>query len=118
MAQFVHPAKKDITLQGVLSALADQMRLRIVARLMSHDGCLSCANAAPCPNMAKSTLSYHFRILREAGLVRTEKKGVEHHNILRREEIEQRFPGLLDTVMQLAVQEDKKCDRLVAANSK
>jgi DNA-binding transcriptional ArsR family regulator len=51
--------------------------------------------------MAKSTLSNHFRILREAGLVRTSKQGVEHRNVLREEDINARFPKLLKTILSL-----------------
>src|SRR5438128_1262092 len=98
MVQFVHPAKDDITLEGVLEALADPMRLRIIKSLLEVGGCKSCSEAAPCPNMAKSTLSNHFRTLREAGLIRTTKKGIEHQNILRIEDINSRFPGLLDLI--------------------
>jgi DNA-binding transcriptional ArsR family regulator len=101
MKQFVHPAKDDITLSGVLAALADPMRVNIVKALMKKEGCKSCSEAAPCPDMAKSTLSNHFRILREAGLVRTVKKGVENRNTLRLEEIEALFPGLLKLVLNL-----------------
>jgi len=72
---FMHPSREDITLEGVLGALADPMRLRIVRFLYENRGnCASCAEAAPCPKMAKSTLSNHFRILREAGLIRTVKQ--------------------------------------------
>ncbi len=100
MVQFVHPATEDITLAGVLSALADPMRLRIVSNLLQKNGCMSCSEAAPCPDIAKSTLSHHFRILREAGLVRTSKIGVGHRNILRTDDIETRFPGLLNRILE------------------
>jgi DNA-binding transcriptional ArsR family regulator len=73
MTQFVHPATKDITLAGVLSALADPIRLQIVRSLLQESGCLSCTAASPCPTIAKSTLSNHFRVLREAGLVQTSR---------------------------------------------
>ena len=81
MVQFVHPARDEITLAGVLAALADPMRLRIVKSLAAQNDCMSCTEAAPCPDMAKSTLSNHFRILREAGLIRTSKQGVQHRNV-------------------------------------
>jgi DNA-binding transcriptional ArsR family regulator len=99
MVQFVHPSRDDITLEGVLAALSDPMRLRIVKSMVGKQGCMSCTEAAPCPDMAKSTLSNHFRILREAGLIRTEKKGVEHRNVVRLDDIEWRFPGLLKTIL-------------------
>jgi DNA-binding transcriptional ArsR family regulator len=105
MVQFVHPAKEDITLDGVLAALADPMRLRIMRSLMEVEGCMSCSEAAPCPNMAKSTLSHHFRILREAGLIRTSKSGVENRNVVRAEEINDRFPGLLELILNLSSKE-------------
>lgn len=102
MVQFVHPATEDITLAGVLGALADPMRLRIVSSMLKKNDCMSCSEAAPCPTMAKSTLSHHFRILRDAGLIRTGKVGVENRNILRIDDINQRFPGLLDQILQFA----------------
>ncbi|ABE39458.1 transcriptional regulator, ArsR family [Rhodopseudomonas palustris BisB5] len=102
MVQFVHPARGDITLEGVLAALADPMRLRIVKALLGQGDCLSCTAAAPCPDMAKSTLSNHFRVLREAGLIRTTKKGVENRNIVREADINARFPGLLKAILKHA----------------
>lgn len=102
MAQLVHPSKDDITLEGVLSALADPMRLRIVKALMGRDSCMSCTEAAPCPDMAKSTLSHHFRVLRDAGLIQTSKRGVEHRNVVREDDINSRFPKLLPTILGFA----------------
>jgi len=102
MVQFVHPAKDDIMLEGILAALADPMRLRILQSLLREQGCMSCCQAAPAPDMAKSTLSHHFRILREAGLIRTTKRGVENRNTLRLDDVEARFPGLIKTILQSA----------------
>jgi DNA-binding transcriptional ArsR family regulator len=102
MVQFVHPSRQDITLAGVLAALADPMRLRIVKSLMGKADCLSCTAAAPCPEMAKSTLSNHFRVLREAGLIQTTKKGVENRNTVREADINARFPGLLKAILKHA----------------
>ena len=103
MVQFVHPAREDITLAGVLAALADPMRLRIVKSLLEQSNdCMSCTEAMPCPGMAKSTLSHHFRVLREAGLIRTSKQGVEHRNIVRTADINARFPKLLKTILGYA----------------
>ena len=102
MARFVHPAKEDISLAGVLGALSDPMRLRIVSKLLERrDGGVSCAGAAPCADMAKSTLSHHFRILREAGLIRTTKQGVENRNCVRWDDVNERFPGLLKAILKL-----------------
>jgi DNA-binding transcriptional ArsR family regulator len=102
MVQFVHPSREDITLAGVLAALSDPMRLRIVKSLAERKSCMSCTEAAPYAEMAKSTLSNHFRILREAGLIQTSKKGVEHRNVLREDDINARFPKLLKTILTFA----------------
>lgn len=103
---FVHPATKDITLEGVLSALGDPLRLKIIQSLLEENGCMSCCRASPCPDIPKSTISNHFRILREAGLIHTTKKGVEHLNTLRTDDLNKRFPGLIKTIMKLADKED------------
>jgi DNA-binding transcriptional ArsR family regulator len=101
MTRFVHPAKEEITLAAVLGALSDPMRLKILKKLLAmRDGGLSCSGAAPCEEMAKSTLSHHFRVLRDAGLIRTTKQGVEHLNTVRWDEVNERFPGLLKTIMR------------------
>jgi DNA-binding transcriptional ArsR family regulator len=101
MTRFVHPATEDITLAGVLGALSDPMRLKILKKLLERrDGCLSCSGAAPCPEMAKSTLSHHFRVLRDAGLIRTTKQGVENLNSVRWDDMNARFPGLLKAIMR------------------
>jgi DNA-binding transcriptional ArsR family regulator len=102
MVQFVHPSTQDITLAGVLAALADPTRLKIVKGLIGQADCMSCTAAAPCPEMAKSTLSNHFRVLREAGLIHTTKQGVEHRNAVREADINARFPGLLKTILKHA----------------
>ncbi|MBC7807606.1 MAG: helix-turn-helix transcriptional regulator, partial [Akkermansiaceae bacterium] len=61
----------------------------------------SCADTFPYP-VAKSTLSHHLRILREAGVILARKQGREYHNSLRREELNALFPGLLDAVLKAA----------------
>lgn len=98
MSRFLHPPQEDITLTGLLAALGDPTRLEIV-RLLAHCDGKNCTQSAPFPDMPRSTLTGHFRILREAGLVRTTKKGVENINVLRREDVEARFPGLLDSIL-------------------
>jgi DNA-binding transcriptional ArsR family regulator len=101
MARFVHPATEDISLAGVLGALSDPMRLKILKKLLAkRDRSLSCSGAAPCAEMAKSTLSHHFRVLRDAGLIRTTKQGVENLNCVRWDDVNKRFPGLLHAIMK------------------
>ena len=102
MAQLFHPSREDITLSGVLAALADPLRLRIVKSLLERKDCMSCTEAAPCPGIAKSTLSNHFRVLREAGLIHTTKQGVEHRNVVREADLNARFPKLLKTIVGYA----------------
>jgi DNA-binding transcriptional ArsR family regulator len=102
MTPFVHPARDDITLVGILNALGDPARLAIVKNLAEKPVGMSCGNAAPCDGMARSTLSNHFRVLRESGLIFQVKKGVENINTLRRDDIEARFPGLLAQILKAA----------------
>ncbi len=93
MNPYVHPARDDITLTGVLAALGDPTRLAIVRRLSQMPNGLSCSQACPTGEVPKSTLSNHYRVLRESGVVRMEKRGVENINTLRREDLDTRFPG-------------------------
>ena len=97
MPSFTHPRLEDVALTTVLHALSDPARLAIVRRLAAG-GEYSCS-AAACQDVPKSTLSNHFKILRGAGLIRTRSAGRDHLSILRRDEFEARFPGLLDIVL-------------------
>lgn len=98
---FVHPAIDDVSLESVLYALADPARLEIVRKLRSGGCPMNCTAAAP-GNLPKSTQSHHYQVLREAGLIKSERRGTEVVNTLRCAEIDQRFPGLLPTIMQAA----------------
>lgn len=98
-----HPHPQDITLPGVLYALGDPVRLSIVQALAANRE-LSCADF-DLP-VAKSTLSHHFKILRESGVLHCRKQGTQHMNSLRRAELETVFPGLLDAVLQAAQEDD------------
>lgn len=106
MRSFVHPNAADFRLETILGALADPVRLQIVRKLRGSDG-MACAFACPIEGIPKSTLSNHFRVLREAGLVRTEKRATAHINVLRFAEIEGRFPGLLTTILNLSTGESR-----------
>jgi DNA-binding transcriptional ArsR family regulator len=98
---FVHPALEDITLESVLYALADPTRLAIVRKLASRNCPTNCQTAAP-DNLPKSTQSHHFQVLREAGLIRSERRGTEVVNTVRCTEIEGKFPGLILAIMHAA----------------
>src|SRR5579883_1260398 len=101
MRLLYHPDKKDISLAGVLYALGDPVRLEIVKRL-AEKGELPCCAALEV-QVAKSTLSHHFKVLREAGVLYCRKEGTQHMNSLRRADLDDRFPGLLNTVLEAAV---------------
>ena len=102
MKLLTHPAITDVTLEMVLYVLGDKNRLQIVRNLNAADVPLNCNEATDgIPDMPQSTCSYNFRLLREAGLVRTEKSGREAKNVLRKSDIDAAFPGLLDTVLAL-----------------
>lgn len=92
-----HPARAEIELPGVLHALSDPHRLEIVRRL-AHD-----TEPRPCGTLdfglTKSTMTHHFRTLREAGVIRQERKGTAKLTRLRRDDLDARFPGLLDAVL-------------------
>lgn len=93
-----HPAIEDIQLTEVLRALADPVRLEVVARLAAA-GELTCTQAGAELQVHKSTASHHYRTLREAGLVLTVQDGRLKYLRLRREDLDARFPGLLDSVL-------------------
>ena len=90
------PATSEIELAGVLQALSDPMRLRIVVALATGDE-MSC-KSIDLP-VVKSTCTHHFRVLREAGVIRQRHEGTSRLNSLRRAELDTRFPGLLDAVL-------------------
>jgi DNA-binding transcriptional ArsR family regulator len=98
---FVHPALDDIRLESVLYALADATRLAIVRKLASRGCPTNCQTGAP-DNLPKSTQSHHYQVLREAGLIRSERRGTEVVNTLRCSEIENKFPGLVPAIMKAA----------------
>jgi DNA-binding transcriptional ArsR family regulator len=93
-----HPPEESIRLDSVLSALGDPVRLKIVETL-NRGMDQPCCSVVEGLDLPKSTQSYHFRILREAGVIRTHKSGIYYLNSLRREELDRLFPGLLDAVL-------------------
>ena len=99
---FDHPDIADLDLPTVLRALADPMRLDTVRRLAAcadTSGGLNCSTGMPCSELPKATRSNHYKVLRAAGIVQTEKRGRDVLNRLRRAELDCRFPGLLDAVL-------------------
>jgi DNA-binding transcriptional ArsR family regulator len=97
MRTLKHPHISDIELERVLYALSDPVRLGIV-RQLDRDGEASC-NALN-GDRPKSSMSHHFRVLRDAGLIETRNDGTTHINKLRRTAINRRFPGLLAAILR------------------
>lgn len=110
MRPLYHPSVQDLTVEGILYALSDPVRVQIFASIAGSDCAKTCSNFLTVANrkLPKSTLSQHFRILREAGLIRSERKGVEMHNTTRCAEIEKRFGGLLAAIIAAYQTCDKK----------
>lgn len=94
-----HPDLRTIGLQQVLEALVDPVRRQIVSALHAADRDLACGTI-DLP-VSKSTATHHFHVLREAGLIRQYYVGTSRMNALRRDEIEESFPGLLRTLVSL-----------------
>ena len=94
------PARAELVLATVLHALSDPVRLRIVAALAATDEQPSCG-AFDLP-VTKSTCTHHFKVLREAGVISQRQRGTSRLNSLRRQDLDARFPGLLDSVLRAA----------------
>ncbi len=94
------PARAEIRLTDVLHALSDPLRLELVAELAAAEAERACGTFHP--PVAMSTLSHHFKVLRDAGLTRTRVNGTQRLIRLRRDDLEARFPGLLDSILASA----------------
>jgi DNA-binding transcriptional ArsR family regulator len=101
MRPLAHPTLDDITLTGILHALSDETRVAIFAGIAGSACSQRCSAFANISRkvVPKSTLSQHFKALREAGLIRSERSGVEMLNTSRCDEIETRFPGLIPAIL-------------------
>ncbi len=92
-----HPPREDLELAAVLHALSDPQRLQVV-RELSLD-----PTPRPCGSfelgVSKSTCTHHFRVLREAGVISQHALGTSKLTTLRRDDLDERFPGLLDAVL-------------------
>lgn len=97
-AHLAEPRPADIRVEAVLAALSDPVRLSIVRTLAADE-----VGSRPCGSfgltVGKSTASHHFRVLREAGVIRQRDEGRRRMTELRREDVDTRFPGLLDSVI-------------------
>jgi DNA-binding transcriptional ArsR family regulator len=92
-----HPRIDEVTLPDVLHALSDPVRLKIVGELADrHEQSCSAVESS----VSKSTLSHHFKVLREAGITHTRVNGTHRYVSLRLDDLETRFPGLLGSVLE------------------
>lgn len=105
----VHPSVEDITVEGILHALADPVRVAIFAEIANSDAYQTCTRFSNVneKDIPKSTLSQHFNALREAGLIRSERRGVEMQNTSRCSELDKRFPGLITAIVDAHLKQKK-----------
>jgi len=96
----IHPDAEALELTDVLHALSDPVRLEIVRTLASGGGCERRCGAFGL-SVTKSTRTHHFRVLRESGLIEQTSEGTAVVNRLRREDLDARFPGLLESVLRV-----------------
>jgi DNA-binding transcriptional ArsR family regulator len=101
MRPLFHPSIEDVTVEAILHALSDPTRVAIYSDIVGSDCSHNCSNFQNVTEktIPKSTLSQHFKVLREAGLIRGERQGVEMYNSSRCEEIDKRFPGLIGAIV-------------------
>lgn len=98
-----HLAAADITLQGVLEALADPVRRSIVRQLAGSERAVACGTFDI--EVSRSTGTHHFKVLRRAGIIRQHYEGTLKLNALRRGDLDRAFPGLLDAIVDAANRE-------------
>jgi DNA-binding transcriptional ArsR family regulator len=92
-----HPATDELQLSAVLHALSDPVRMQIVRRLDLDPTPRACGSFQL--DVTKSTSTHHFRVLREAGVIHQQLLGTSKLTTLRRGDLDERFPGLLDAVL-------------------
>lgn len=100
MKKYHHPSIDQINLTNVLHALSDPIRLNFVKCIAS----MACEQACGAveTSVAKSTMSHHLRVLREAGIVKIRTEGTQSLTSIRWDDLEARFPGLLKSVLKAA----------------
>ncbi len=97
MRELFHPNIDQMNVSTILHALGDPVRLNIIKNLTTNtETTCACCNI----NLQKSALSHHFRVLRESGLIRVRIEGKQRFLSIRYDELEQRFPGLLDSIIK------------------
>lgn len=95
----LHPTCDDLSLPTILYALGDPWRLKIVEQLTAAEDAISCGDLVGIDEVPKSTGSHHFKVLREAGLIRMVPQGRRMLVSVRKKDLEERFPGLLEAIL-------------------
>lgn len=110
MRPLFHPSVEDVRPEAILHALSDPVRAGIFAGIAYGECIQNCSAFASVGDrlIPKSSLSQHFKVLREAGLIRSERHGVEIRNASRLCEVETRFPGLIPAILD-SYARDKAC---------
>lgn len=101
MRPLFHPSIDDIRPEAILHALSDPVRAAIFIDIAGASCAQTCSAFSSVGDRAipKSSLSQHFKVLREAGLIRSERQGVEMRNTSRCVEVQDRFPGLIPAII-------------------
>jgi DNA-binding transcriptional ArsR family regulator len=97
-----HPPVEALDLATIMRTVGDPLRLQIV-RLLADGSELNCNALQERLGLPASTGSYHLRLLREAGVTRTRAVGTQRIISLRRDDLERRFPGLVEVLTRESV---------------
>jgi DNA-binding transcriptional ArsR family regulator len=118
MRPLFHPSIEDVSVEAILHALSDPIRVAILSEIVGSECSRNCSNFLNVTekDIPKSTLSQHFKVLREAGLIRGERRGVEMHNTSRCAEIDRRFPGLIAAIVNAHRIQSRRKPRRSKAN--
>lgn len=98
-----HPQRDEIRLENVLAALGNPMRMSVV-NILADGGEHTCGSLLK--GVSKSTLTHHWRVLRDSGVIWQKPSGRENLLSLRRDDLDARFPGLLDAFLTATTQDD------------
>ncbi|SFR01219.1 MULTISPECIES: ArsR/SmtB family transcription factor [unclassified Enterobacter] len=93
-----HPDREQIRLENVLFALGNPLRLDIV-KTLADEGEQACGGLRK--DVAKSTMTHHWRVLRDSGVIWQRPQGRENLISLRRDDLDARFPGLMDILLNV-----------------
>lgn len=102
------PDLKTVPIEKILYALSDETRLKIISLIDEAGGELPCGSFQERTGVTKPTLSHHFAILRESGVIATRLEGNQKLNKLRKKEMSRHFPGLLELVLKSIKRSRKK----------